>query len=275
MLLRFLTGATLLGGALIARPDADDAALRALAARPDLAPVVRVMPSATGRGTGSGVLLADGIVLTAAHVVDRIPAESLRVLAGTSTYAVREVVLHPAWKRGDYAGVDLAIVRLERVPAHPVTRLASESPALPARIRIAGYGIGGPTRVDSAGTARAGENLLERRGGLMPGVIRDDLLAGDFDLPQHGDRNAFGDSLALPLEVLPSGGDSGGPLYVEEHGVWRLLAIYSHSAYRLDTWQGGQPTYAGSRFAATDLTRHRAWLAAHGVPSVPSSRETP
>lgn len=274
MLLRLLARTCLLAAPLIARPDADDAALRALAARADIAPLVRIVPVAPGLGTGSGVLLAGGIVLTAAHVVDRLVADSVRVRAGDALYAVREIAVHPAWRRGAPDAVDLAIVRLIRVPDHPVARLVASAPVLPARTIVAGYGLGGPTRVDSAGTARAGENRLDRRGGVMPGAARDDLLVGDFDLPGHGDRNATGDSLALPLEVLPSGGDSGGPLYAEEQGEWRLLAIYSHTAYRLDTWRGGQPTYAGSRFAATDLTRHRAWLAAHGIP-VPASREVP
>lgn len=254
------------GLVLFARPDVPDARFRDLAASPELSSLVRIIPL-NARGSGSGVLLANGVVLTAAHVVARVAPESLVVLVGDRRFTVREIVVHPAWT--STPGVDLAIVRLSGVPERRPAVLAARAPSLPAEIVIAGYGIGGATRRDSAGTARAGENILDERGGLRPEAVDSGLLVGDFDLPAAHEKNATGSATPMPLEVLPSGGDSGGPLFVKSIAGLRLLAIYSHSSYRLDQWAENQPTYAGSRFAATDLTRHFRWLAQHGI-AVPS-----
>lgn len=248
--------------ALITRGDVPDDRFRAFAATPELAPVVRIV--ARGRtGTGSGTLLADGVVLTAAHVVMRSPADSLEVLIGTRRYRVRSHTMHPGWNSPER--VDIAVIHLAEVPAHPVATLAREAPPLPVRTVVAGYGLGGSTGRDSAGTVRAGENMIDGRGSIRPGLEGNDILSADFDVPGLGLKNATGDSLPLPLEALMTGGDSGGPLFVTEDGALRLLAVFSHSGYTLDMGKTGSSAYAGSRFAATDLTRHREWLAAQGV----------
>lgn len=254
------------GLVLFARPDVPDARFREFAATGELSSLVRIIPL-NAKGSGSGVLLANGVVLTAAHVVARIATESLIVLVGDQRFTVREIIVHPNWN--STPRVDLAIVRLRGVPERRPAVLAARAPSLPTQVVIAGYGIGGATRRNSAGTARAGENILDERGGLRPEAIDSSLLVGDFDLPGAQEKNATGSATPMPLEVLPSGGDSGGPLFVKSPAGFRLLAIYSHSGYRLDQWVENQPTYAGSRFAATDLTRHFHWLSQHGI-AIPS-----
>lgn len=252
---------------LIGRPDVSDTAYRDLASAPELAPLVRIVP--LRGGSGSGTLLPGGRVLTAAHVVARLRADSLRVLVAGEPFRVREVLVHPGWATADR--VDLAMIVLEAVPGHPVARLVESPPTLPVHVRVAGFGLGGTTRTDSAGQARAGENILEVRGGLRPGVTDSAVLVGDFDLPGLGRFNASGDSLPLALEALPTGGDSGGPVFVRVRSEWRLLGVYSATAYNFDHWTGGQPSYAGSRFAVTDLTAFRDWLATAAPGSLPPS----
>ena len=262
--------ALLSGLVLIGRPDVTDTAYRDLATSPEIAPLVRIV-LVGGGGSGSGTLLSGGRVLTAAHVVDRHSTDSLRVLVGGEPFRVRALVIHPGWATA--ARVDLAVVILHRTPTHPVAQLAETRPLLPVRVRIAGFGLGGSERTDSAGHARAGENVLEGRGGFRPGIVDSTVLVGDFDLPGLGRYNAEGDSLPLPLEALPTGGDSGGPAFVREGQAWRLLGVYSATAYNFEHWLGGQPSFAGSRFAVTDLAPFRDWLARTAASSFsPSSR---
>lgn len=93
---------------------------------------VAMIEARTSKGDltcGSGLLLADGVVLTNAHVVRDASAE--RVLLGDDTYRVREVAHDPA-------GSDVALVRIEGASS-ALADLSVREPEITERVLTLGH----------------------------------------------------------------------------------------------------------------------------------------
>ena len=183
-------------------------------------------------GEGHGVLIAPQWVITAAHAVGWQDGMGVLVVGGTPR-AVRNVVIHPGYKKppqemvdaalrsGDWEAFfefmassdDIALVQL----AEPVLDVAPVrihyGPALGMTVRIMGRGATGkgseghhlhaPHRTD----LRHGYNTISISDGRWIGYI--------FDKPPN----------ALPLEASTGSGDSGGPILVAVGDEWQVAGI--------------------------------------------------
>ena len=226
------------------RPDVDVQAHLDFAADPAFDSAVSLEYG--GRFIGSGVLVAPGWVLTAAHhsvplgTSERLP--SLAVVVGGEPVVVEAIVAHPNFGPDRPEGtplVDLALVRLAvpvdgATPArlHDVDRDGSEVGRVGAVVGFgsvaeatalvrdtggdAGRRIGGLNRIDTMESTDYGPEYAR-----PSGPTGDRYLYADFDWPA-GDAP---DDRPLDLEYVPLIGDSGSGLYVETGGTWRLAAI--------------------------------------------------
>ena len=154
----------------------------------------------------AGVLIASDVILTAAHCVAREaagdPRATLVVILGGRRLPVREVRLHPGYRR---AGLhcDLALVRLREPVAIAPVALDRGPPGLFDRLRllrIVGFGPDG----DDDEAVR-----IERRGLVWPtasSLAEIRLATG----PSH-----------------PCAGDSGAPLLLRDAAGDRVVAVIS------------------------------------------------
>lgn len=229
-----------------------------MAGRPPDSPARRIVPPEPGSpwaavgavtlGTAvySGVLIAPGWVLTAAHVAAGKSPADLRFRLddgrGPVWRSVAEVRLHPRYTGFDRPPpfYDAALLRLgEDAPA-------SVRPARPhyARLRIGtvltfvGFGASGdgdqgvsvPARAD---TKRIGRNQVDR---LIapPGETRAGVFVYDFDPPIVDSRRARrggapgprdGQGLGNLVETCAASGDSGAPAFAHRNALVGLLGF--------------------------------------------------
>jgi hypothetical protein len=203
----FFTAVALL--ASVARADRADALVGADLADRTIARYTIAVGSSKGRCTG--VVLAQDIVLTAAHCI--VPGEKLWVgdsagvspqrIAPSRLAAVEEIVPHPLWSRKDGGSPDLAILKLATslpdrfIPATVSSRHLAEGDNLIA----AGYG---KTSADEK------RPPLELRAVLLQ-VTR--AFRGWAILTSVGEDRAGG-----------APGDSGGPLFAYR-GMHTLVGL--------------------------------------------------
>ncbi|WIG92931.1 trypsin-like serine protease [Myxococcus sp. SDU36] len=164
-------------------------------------------PDEAARVLCTGTLVAPRVVLTAAHCVENteaprvfsvvFAAETARASAAQRIRVV-EGRLHPAWRPGVN---DVGVLML--ASDAPVAPLAWEARAFPAD------GVGRVARVVGFGMDGEGGSGL-RRGGLS--------------------RITSVDAFAFSIEAAPAmscGGDSGGPVFIEQDGLERWVGVTS------------------------------------------------
>ena len=175
------------------------------------------------------------------------------------TFSVAEVVLHPTWENGlqVYENAnDLCLVRLSSpiTSITPASLYSETDEVVGSTAWHAGFGSyseqdGQNPNLESK--KHAMENVLDRvRGGIQTSAggttYPGGLLAFDFDHPD-GTVNALGDELvnddeatlgsgtsspmALNFEGTTVTGDSGGPLFLNNNGTWRVAGILSGGAF--------------------------------------------
>lgn len=207
--------------------------------------------------TGSGVLLQTGRhILTAAHVVEDMPAGTIDVNAdftsGRESYSVANVILHPNWTSN--WGYDLAILELETPMPVDGFSLYEGSNEIGQVSTLVGYGTKGSgvtgtisPDYDVGTIKRIGQNRWEalgtdiERAGFNPKGNAPDgsLLYSDFDNGLSA-NDALGYYLGIndlglgSYEVNSTGGDSGGPRFLNVNGEWQVAGIVN----------GGMTTYA-------------------------------
>lgn len=165
----------------------------------------------------SGTLIARDLVLTAAHCA--AGGSDFSIQTSTGLIRVRQVVLHPAFRRDTYEthkpSPDIAILKLATPAPQPLrpVRLATEK-AFPARgtsFVIAGFGeaVEGDRRI---GTLRTAQLV---NAGTTGGIM----------LRLHAPKHAPGTGSCT--------GDSGGSAYRNENNVLVLYGVIA--------WAGGRP----------------------------------
>jgi hypothetical protein len=200
-----------------------------LAADPRYASAGAIHVDRSGEASsGSGVLIGDRWVLTAAHLLSG--TTNLTFTVGGAEYDADGWVMHPKYTGDLRKGFDLGLVRL----SEPVTDV---TPAGLYRWRneqnrvgvFDGFGRTGTGRTggqpfdDVDGRARAGTNTIDGSVDRKPGsghstaklATGANLFVTDFDNPAYESDNATGSPTPTDLELLISQGDSGGPVFLD------------------------------------------------------------
>lgn len=232
----------------------------------------------------TGVLISPDWVLTAGHVVGGNDYQgggisnltfSLSTGGSVLSFAAAEWYAHPGWTytQGNIAaGYDLGLVHLgSSVSTIQVASLYLSDSLQVQPGTIVGYGATGTGltgfQAGTAGTKRAGQNMIEAQGDGE--TISSSILFVDFDQPGTDANNVFGGDLPLPLEYLIAPGDSGGGLFVTQNQQTFLVGIASFAWGILD----GMPdsTY-GDVAGFTSTTSQLAWI--HSMTGVPIPEPT-
>jgi hypothetical protein len=216
-------GASLLSGEalpIVSRHDVPEARIVELAGRFPAAVNVRPANASHGFG-GEGTLIAPRWVLTAAHVAVTVKVGDV-VVAGSRSYPIDRIVVHPEWHQIADVKRDVALVRLrfDVVGIEPAQLFEGEE-AVGTLVTFVGRG--------GFGTGVAGVRGEDRR--LRAATNRLDgvdeaFLKFRFDAP--------GDPHVTVLEGISGPGDSGGAAFVEQGGKLYVIGISS--------WQDTRPT---------------------------------
>jgi secreted trypsin-like serine protease len=242
----------------------------------------------------SGTLISPEWVLTAGHVVggtnDSGAGISGMIFGLSSSYDGMGVsalswIPYPSWSSSGgnlWNGVDLGLVRLSQ-PITSVTPAQIDFSTSPVGLLgtnvgygRSGLGTGGMTTV--AGTKRAGQNMIDARGGMVTtmgsGTLLDlngispTVLFQDFDHPTNLVASSMGSAIPEAQEYLIGSGDSGGGLFIDVGGVTKLVGVHSFLAslpYPLDT-TGANADY-GDLAGSVSVQSFENWIfTTTGVP---------
>lgn len=240
----------------------------ALANQKEFDCVGKIIHNNSRRLLGSCVLINEKYVLTAAHVLLHYKAGE-RVVRDTSELSfvfnnhaakAKRIVVHPRYLEYKSNDCDIAIIELEKPLKEVSTTIITETTdELSKEVVIVGYGalrkgneISGEAQ---AGLKVAGKNIVDSIGGY---VIRNNgtTLIADFDHPEIQDLSKMGDRVALPLEIISNGGDSGGGWFVEFDEKYALIGIVCSSKTTISTKTG----YYGSVSHATRIATLCDWI---------------
>jgi hypothetical protein len=168
------------------------------------------------------------------------------VYSGTGI-AATEWIPYAGWSssNGDvWAGVDLGLVRLSQ-PITSVTPalLDFSTPLLGLLGTNVGYGRSGTGTLGMSsdpGVKRAGQNMIDARGGMVTTMgsgtlldldgISSTVLFQDFDSPTDLVASTMGSVTPVAQEYLIASGDSGGGLFIDVGGVTKLVGVNSFLA---------------------------------------------
>ncbi len=197
-------------------------------------------------GLGSGTHIGDGWILTAAHVVDDLSPGHFIVgpfgegsgesISSGDIHAAdtSEVYVHPSWNSSNLlGGNDVAVFKLQDESAYENLAAATLAPVGTQPVGQSGTAVGyGRTGVGStgwtsgsAGTKRAGTNMIDLRGGeegepqdggvyVDASGVATSILLSDFDNPENSNASLLGDQTPLDLEYSIAPGDSGGAMMI-------------------------------------------------------------
>ncbi len=213
---------------------------------------------------GSGTLISDRWVLTAAHVVDNAPDDAWLFDTGSGTQRVtaEAVYYHPDWfDEGGATNGDLALVRLsESISDATPTALSSGPSPFGTEVSLVGFGGTGDGNTGWTGSydllRRAGTNILEPDNAFGFGS---EFLQFDFDAPGSGDET--------DLEAMLMFGDSGGAIMAMGANGWELIGVNTFIVPFAD-----EPTdfgMYGDLMGSTSVDFHRDWI--NSVIPAPSS----
>lgn len=177
-------------------------------------------------GGGTGTLIAPNWVITAGHVAAGSSSLTFFVNGTSYSSAAGGIFVNPGYNSGDLGnGRDLALVRLNSNVAGvtPYSLYTSQDEIGKVGVGVGfgqtGNGLTGNT--GGGGTKRAGRNMIDDFADT-----RQLALLADFDSGQSGD-NVIGTATQMDLEFCVAPGDSGGALFIESGGQYRLAGVTS------------------------------------------------
>ena len=249
---------------IVRRDDVADSQYINLANQPQFAAVGKVF----GAGAGSGTVIANGWwVLTAAHVVFGVPASSVSFQIGAATYNAQNVYIYPG-----YSGIthDIALIELN-APVVGVTpaQIYTGTNEIGKHGHSVGYGLTGTGTTgfinNTYGTKRAMRNVIDLI--ILPdGTINPNgtILLSDFDSPA-GTNNSLGpwgsSPTPLDLEGMGAPGDSGGPVFILEGGVWYIAGVHSFIGDPGPPAGNGQADASyGDILGSTRVSSYAGWI---------------
>jgi len=236
-----------------------------LANQPQFAAVGKVL---TDTSAGSGTVIANGWwVLTAAHVVAGAPVSSISFQIGAATYTAQNVYIYPG-----YSGIthDIALIELN-APVAGVTpaQIYTGTNEIGKQGHSVGYGLTGTGTTgyinNTYGTKRAMRNIIDLiifpNGTINPSGT---ILLSDFDSPA-GTNNSLGPwgSSATPLDLEGMGapGDSGGPVFIQEGGIWYVAGVHSFiSDLGPPAGNGQADARYGDILGSTRVSSYAGWI---------------
>jgi secreted trypsin-like serine protease len=233
-------------GAVVLSDGASDTDSRALANSFEYSSVGQIFET-TGSGnfTASGVMIAPGWVLTAAHVTAAATSLTFYTDGGSTDFSASRTggiaadawYTNPAFTGVGTDGGDIALIHLGNMPAcfaaaacqtATIYTGASELNKLATMIGYGHTGTGSTGATAFDGLKRSGSNTVNQIYGAS-----NDILLADFDSGSSAD-NATGSRTPVTNEAIIASGDSGGGLFEIIGGIEYLVGITSFIAAPLD-----------------------------------------
>ncbi len=189
----------------------------------------------TDRTLCSGIVLAQNLVLTAAHCVFDTSKVSV-VFSGSTAANAIEIVVHPRFNTVKNSSADLALLKIsELLPSRFASAYLAAQPArVDDHLTVVGFGMAVDGNKDSAGTARMA--MLT-------------VVSARFNSPLvltaiNGSREAS------------CGGDSGGPVFATRSGVPSLVGVVM--AGNEDFWSNS--SRCGGNTFVVPILSYREWI---------------
>jgi secreted trypsin-like serine protease len=211
----------------------------------------------------SATLIDDDWILSAGHCLDDGAYEADDWTfdlsdSGGGTHIGAEKFVHPGWVDDLDDGTDIALLRLATsegtVSPATINTDTSEVGRTTTHVGYGRTGTGLTGDVNSAGTKRAGNNVIDLDGSSVGGY-NDKVLFEDFDSGSAGD-NWSGSQTQLDLEYLIAPGDSGGGMFMNFGSGDVLTGVHSFLA----SVDSGLDADYGDLAGSTRVSSYASWI---------------